>query len=139
MALARIGATAAPAAAAAFVRMLLFVAVHGTKGKGQQRRHGGDRRVFPGRGSQHAHPAASGRLADVAPYALFVVAVYPAQQRKVLRRLLQQFRQLPVLRRAVEPLPEDRQFLFGGGSLEAGFEYLSSTYKCNFLGADNKQ
>ena len=40
MALARIGATAAPAAAAAFVRMLLFVAVHGTKGKGQQRRHG---------------------------------------------------------------------------------------------------
>ena len=91
---------------------------------GQQRRHGGDRRVFPGRGSQHAHPAPAGRLADVAPYALFVVAVYPAQQRKVLRRLLQQFRQLPVLRRAVEPLPEDRQFLFGGGSLEAGFEYF---------------
>jgi len=91
---------------------------------GQQRRHGGDRRAFPGRGSQHAHPALAGRLADVAPYALFVVAVYPAQQRKVLRRLLQQFRQLPVLRRAVEPLPEDRQFLFGGGSLEAGFEYF---------------
>ena len=40
MALTRIGAAAAPAAAAAFERMLLFVAAHGTKGKRQQRRHG---------------------------------------------------------------------------------------------------
>ena len=91
---------------------------------GQQRRHGCCRRIFPDRDGQRAYPVPAGRLADVAPYALLVVAVYPAQQREALCRLLQQFQQFPVLRRAVEPLPEDRQFLLGGGPFEAGFEYF---------------
>ena len=91
---------------------------------GQQRQHCGCGRVFPGRGCQRVYSPFAGRFADVVPYALLVVAVDAAQQREILDRFIQQFQQLPVLRRTFEPFPEDCRFLFGGRSFETGFEYF---------------